>query len=440
MTTGPDFSALNLAKLAARPLSDFERSETTDLFDKSRRFLAWQEQFRQLGVLQTMYRVPLEGPLDHRIRVRDPMTGGEKELICFDSNSYLGLHLHPRVIAATHRAIDEMGFGTPSAQLLGGTNRWLLKLEEEIADFHEREAALVYPSGYQANLGIISGLMRDDDLLVVDAYSHASIHDGARFAGCLTAHYDHNDMADLDRVLASKAPQARSVLIAADGLFSMHGDLAPLPAMREVADRHGARIMIDEAHATGLLGRTGRGLEEHFGVRNAVDVLMGTFSKAPGAVGGYVCGDRALIEYLRYFSRPSIFTATLPAALCAGLVEAFHVMRDEPQHRERLWTNSTRMWKGLQALNLAVGAQPSPILTVDIGHEAKQPLLAVELFNAGLKVGLARHPAVPHGHAIIRLTMNSRHTDEDIDRTLDVLGEVAERHELPRAVPDEVVA
>ena len=155
MTTGPDFSALNLAKIAARPLSDFERSETTDLFDKSRRFLAWQEQFRQLGVLQTMYRVALEGPLDHRIRVRDPMTGGEKELICFDSNSYLGLHLHPRVIAATHRAIDEMGFGTPSAQLLGGTNRWLLALEDEIADFHEREAALVYPSGYQANLGII---------------------------------------------------------------------------------------------------------------------------------------------------------------------------------------------------------------------------------------------------------------------------------------------
>lgn len=440
MTTGPDFSAINLAKIAARPLSDFERSETTDLFDKSRRFLAWQEQFRQLGVLQTMYRVPLVGPLDHRIRVRDPMTGGEKELICFDSNSYLGLHLHPRVIAATHRAIDEMGFGTPSAQLLGGTNRWLLALEEEIADFHEREAALVYPSGYQANLGIISGLMRDDDLLVVDAYSHASIHDGARFAGCLTAHYDHNDMADLERVLASRAPQARSVLIAADGLFSMHGDLAPLPAMREVANRHGARIMIDEAHATGLLGRTGRGLEEHFGVRNAVDVLMGTFSKAPGAVGGYVCGDRALIEYLRYFSRPSIFTATLPAALCAGLVEAFHVMRDEPQHRERLWTNSTRLWKGLRALNLAVGAQPSPILTVDVGHEARQPLLAVELFNAGLKVGLARYPAVPHGHAIIRLTMNSRHTDEDIDRTLEVLGEVAERHELPRAVPDEVAA
>jgi 7-keto-8-aminopelargonate synthetase-like enzyme len=237
-----------------------------------------------------------------------------------------------------------------------------------------------------------------------------------------------------------KAPDVRSMLIVADGLFSMHGDLAPLPAMRAIADRHGARLMIDEAHATGLLGATGRGLEEHFGLKDAIDVLMGTFSKAPGAVGGYVCGDRALIEYLRYFSRPSIFTATLPAALCAGLVEAFRVMRDEPQHRERLWANSTRMWKGLKALNLAIGAQPSPILTVDIGHESKQPLLAVELFGAGLKVGLARHPAVPHGHAILRLTMNARHTDEDIDRTLGVLAEVAERHQLPRVVREEATA
>jgi glycine C-acetyltransferase len=213
----------------------------------------------------------------------------------------------------------------------------------------------------------------------------------------------------------------------------MHGDLASLPAMREVANRHGARLMIDEAHSTGVLGATGRGLEEHFGAARTIDVLMGTFSKAPGSVGGYVCGDRAMIEYLRYFSRPSIFTATLPAPICAGLVEAFRIMREEPGHRERLWANSKRMWNGLKALGLDVGANASPILTVGIGHESKQPLLAVELFRAGLKCGLARYPAVPHGHAILRLTMNARHTDEDIDRTLEVLAEVAERHELPRA-------
>lgn len=439
MTTGPDFSALNLAEVAARPLSDFERSETTDLFDKSHRFLDWLDQFRQLGVLQTMYRVALEGPLDHRIHVRDQVTGERHELICFDSNSYLGLHLHPRVIAATHRALDEMGYGTPSAQLLGGTNRWLLALEEDIAAFHDREAALVYPSGYQANIGILSGLLREDDLLVVDSYSHASIHDGARFAGCRFAHYRHNDMADLEAVLKQRAAQARGVLIAADGLFSMHGDLARLPDMRAVANRYGARLMIDEAHSTGILGANGRGLEEHFGANGAVDVLMGTFSKAPGSVGGYVCGDRSLVEYLRYFSRPSIFTASLPAAICAGLVEAFRVMREEPEHRERLWENTRRMWNGLKALGLDILERPSPILTVGIGHESKQPLLAVELYRAGLKCGLARYPAVPHGHAILRLTMNARHTAEDIDRTLDILATIAERHDLPRAEHQEVV-
>jgi 7-keto-8-aminopelargonate synthetase-like enzyme len=326
-----------------------------------------------------------------------------------------------------------MGCGTPSAQLLGGTNRWLLALEEEVAAFHDREAALVYPSGYQANIGILSGLLREDDLLVFDAFSHASIYDGARFARCRTAHFRHNDLADLDRVLARLAPTARGLLVAADGLFSMHGDLAPLPALREVASRHGARVMIDEAHSTGILGATGRGLEEHFGTPGAVDVLMGTFSKAPGSVGGYVCGDRALVEYLRYFSRPSIFTATLPAGVCAGLVEAFRVMREEPEHRQRLWANAQRMWKGLTALGLEIGARPSPIVTVGIGHESKQPLLAVELYRAGLKCGLARYPAVPHGHAILRLTMNARHTEEEIDRTLEVLAEIAERHGLPRA-------
>jgi glycine C-acetyltransferase len=213
----------------------------------------------------------------------------------------------------------------------------------------------------------------------------------------------------------------------------MHGDVAPLPELWELTRKYGARLMIDEAHSTGIIGTSGRGLEEHFGMRGAVDVLMGTFSKAPGSVGGYVCGDRAMIEYLRYFSRPSIFTATLPASTCAGLIEAFRVMREEPELRQRLWQNSQRVWSGLKALDLEIGDCPSPILTIGLGHERKQPALAVELYRAGLKCGLARYPAVPHGHAILRMTMNARHTSEDIDRTLEVLSDMAKRHELPRA-------
>jgi 8-amino-7-oxononanoate synthase len=427
----------DLSGVAARSLSEFERSESADLFEKCGRFSAWLEDFRKLGALQTMYRVALEGPLDHRILVRDPVTHEKRELICFDSNSYLGLHLHPRVVAAIHRAVDEMGGGTPSAQLLGGTNRYLLELENEVAAFHEREATLVYPSGYQANVGILTGLLREDDLVVVDEYSHASIHDGARFTGCRTARYRHNDMADLDRVLARLGPEARSTLVVTDGLFSMHGDLAPLPELREVSRQRGARLMVDEAHATGIIGEKGFGLEEYFGMRGVIDVLMGTFSKAPGAAGGYVCGDRSVIDYLRFFSRPSIFTATLPAPTCAGLTEAFRVMRSEPEHKERLWANAERMYSGLKALDLEIGDRPSPILTVGIGHERIQPLLAVELFRAGLKCGLARYPAVPRGHAILRLTMNARHTTAEIDRTLEVIADLAERYELPRLRRDE---
>jgi 8-amino-7-oxononanoate synthase len=427
----------DLSGVAARSLSEFERSESADLFEKCGRFSAWLEDFRKLGALQTMYRVALEGPLDHRILVRDPVTHEKRELICFDSNSYLGLHLHPRVVAAIHRAVDEMGGGTPSAQLLGGTNRYLLELENEVAAFHEREATLVYPSGYQANVGILTGLLREDDLVVVDEYSHASIHDGARFTGCRTARYRHNDMADLDRVLARLGPEARGTLVVTDGLFSMHGDLAPLPELREISRQHGARLMVDEAHATGIIGEKGFGLEEYFGMRGAIDVLMGTFSKAPGAAGGYVCGERSVIDYLRFFSRPSIFTATLPAPTCAGLTEAFRVMRSEPEHTDRLWANAERMYSGLKALDLEIGDRPSPILTVGIGHERIQPLLAVELFRAGLKCGLARYPAVPRGHAILRLTMNARHTAAEIDRTLEVIADLAERYELPRLRRDE---
>jgi 8-amino-7-oxononanoate synthase len=438
--TEPGTSSSDLSGVAARSLSEFERSETSDLFEKCGRFSAWLEDFRKLGALQTMYRVALEGPLDHRILVRDPVTHEKRELICYDSNSYLGLHLHPRVTAAVHRAVDEMGAGTPSAQLLGGTNRYLLELEDEVAAFHDREATLVYPSGYQANVGILTGLLREDDLVVVDEYSHASIHDGARFTGCRAARYRHNDMDDLDQILGRLAPEARGTLVVTDGLFSMHGDLAPLPELREVSRRHGARLMVDEAHATGIIGKKGLGLEEHFGMRGTIDVLMGTFSKTPGAAGGYVCGDRALIDYLRFYSRPSIFTATLPAPTCAGLTEAFRVMRAEPEHRERLWANAKRMYSGLEAFDLDIGDRPSPILTVGIGHERIQPLLAVELFSAGLKCGLARYPAVPRGHAILRLTMNARHTDEEIDRTLEVIADLAERYELPRRGRNEANA
>jgi 7-keto-8-aminopelargonate synthetase-like enzyme len=402
-----------------RPLSEFARSQGPDPLEKCQRWHQYVDEVRATGVFDAMYRIEVQGPLDHRILARDASTGETRELVCFDSNSYLGLHLHPRVRTAAHRAIDEAGVGTPSAQVLGGHNRWLRTLEERVAALLGREQCLIFPSGYQANIGILTGLLRSGDRVIADRFSHASLHDGCVYSGATAITYAHGDLVSLEAQLAAGGAGA---LIVADGLFSMHGDLCDLPGLRAVANRHGARLMIDDAHSVGILGATGGGIEEYYGMRGAVDVLMGTFSKAPGAVGGYVVGDGALIDYLRYLSHGALFTASLPAPTCAAVTEAFAVMQDEPELRERLWANTRHMWQGLVDVGLRVPPLSSPILTVQVGDEALLGPLAIALFRAGVKVGMAQYPAVPRGQSILRITVNARHTSQDLDGTLEVLG------------------
>lgn len=413
-----------------RPLSEFARSQGPDPLEKCQRWHQYVDEVRATGVFDAMYRIELQGPLDHRILARDGSTGETRELVCFDSNSYLGLHLHPRVRAAAHRAIDEAGVGTPSAQVLGGHNRWLRTLEERVAAVLGREQCLVFPSGYQANVGILTGLLRSGDRVFVDRFCHASLHDGCAYSGATVVTYAHGDLESLDAQLAAGGPGA---LIVADGLFSMHGDLCDLPGLRSVANRHGARLLIDDAHSVGILGATGGGIEEYYGMRGAVDVLMGTFSKAPGAVGGYVVGDGALIDYLRFMSHGALFTASLPAPTCAAITEAFAVMQDEPELRERLWANTRYMWQGLVDVGLRVPPFSSPILTVQVGDEALLGPLAVTLFRAGVKVGMAQYPAVPRGQSILRITVNARHTTEDLDGTLEVLGRLGREFAIAAA-------
>ena len=413
-----------------RPLTEFARSQGPDPLEKCQRWHQYVDEVRATGVFDAMYRIELQGPLDHRILARDGSTGETRELVCFDSNSYLGLHLHPRVRAAAHRAIDEAGVGTPSAQVLGGHNRWLRTLEERVAAVLGREQCLVFPSGYQANVGILTGLLRSGDRVFVDRFCHASLHDGCAYSGATVVTYAHGDLESLDAQLAAGGPGA---LIVADGLFSMHGDLCDLPGLRSVANRHGARLLIDDAHSVGILGATGGGIEEYYGMRGAVDVLMGTFSKAPGAVGGYVVGDGALIDYLRFMSHGALFTASLPAPTCAAITEAFAVMQDEPELRERLWANTRYMWQGLVDVGLRVPPLSSPILTVQVGDEALLGPLAVTLFRAGVKVGMAQYPAVPRGQSILRITVNARHTTEDLDGTLEVLGRLGREFAIAAA-------
>lgn len=423
---------------AAPGLDALRKGGRGELFEKCRAFRAYLDGLRRDGSYQSQYRLVLEGPLDHAITVRDPFSGQAREMLCFDSNSYLGLHLHPRVVETVRRVLAQAGYGTPSAQLLGGTNRWLRELEEAVSAFYGREDTIVFPTGYAANLGALTALLRPGDVVACDRSSHASIHDGCRWSGARPLVYPHLDLAELDRLLEQEPPAGGGRLVVSDGVFSMHGHVAPLPGLRKIASRHGARLMVDEAHSLGVFGETGRGLEEHFALPGSIDVLMGTFSKAPGSLGGYVSGRADVVEYLRFFARSSMFTAALPAAICAGLSEALRVMQSEPEHRLRLWTNAWQLWSRLDGAGLMVPPRHSPILPVFVGDERLLFSVNRELFARGVKCGGLCYPAVPHGEAVLRLTVNARHTEEELERAARTIGEVARRFGIVRRTREEM--
>lgn len=413
-------------------IAGFRKDRSVDLLQRCREFSALLDTLRAEGDYPTQYRLELLSPLDHEIVVRDPLTSRPKRLVCFDSNSYLGLHLHPRVTAAARRALDEAGAGTPSAPLLSGTSRWLRELEDVVASFHGREAALVFPSGYAANIGILTGLLRPGDFAVRDRYSHASLHDGCRFSGARGGVYAHRDPASAARALARDDGRGGK-LLATDGVFSMHGSVAPLPGLAAVAHDAGALLMVDEAHATGVVGATGRGTEELFGLPGGIDVLMGTFSKAAGAAGGYVVGPRDLVEYLRFFARSAVFTASLPATVFAAVAEAFRLMDEDPAPRERLRENARRFTASLEALGIAPLASGTPIVAVRVGTQATLLRAGRELYDAGIRCGSVSYPAVPADACLLRFTVNARHTSEELDRTAETLARVAARHGFLRA-------
>ncbi|MEM6929693.1 MAG: aminotransferase class I/II-fold pyridoxal phosphate-dependent enzyme, partial [Myxococcota bacterium] len=390
-----------------RPLTDFATSDEPDLFAKTDGFAVYVDQLRRAGVYQVLHRLELTGPLDHRIRVRDPFGAGERELVCFDSNSYLGLHLHPRVVGAMHAAIDEVGAGTPSAQVLGGYNRHLRHLEERLAALHGRQDTLVFPSGYQANIGILTGLLRRGDLVLVDAFSHASLQDGCHYSGAKVARYAHGDLDHAEALLSELRPHAHSALVVTDGLFSMHGDLADVPGLLELARRHDARLMVDDAHGLGVLGASGRGIEEHWDCEGEVDLMMGTFSKALGLAGGYLSAEQRIIDYLRYFARAGLFTASLPGPVCAALAESLAVIADEPALRHDLHANTDVLAHGFREAGLTVPDSPTPIVPVLVEDEGKLPGLARDLFEHRIKAGIVQYPAVPKGAAMLRFTVNA---------------------------------
>lgn len=420
------FSKGSAKGLTHRQFAKFAMARGSDVLARCREFYYYIDGLQRAGAYQTLYRVTSTRGLDHRTTLYNPFTRREEEFICFDSNSYLGLHMHPRVIQATKAALEAFGYGSPSSQILSGTNRHLRELEETLCEFHGREAALVFSSGYAANVGTISALMgRKNDRVLADRFSHASLHDGARWAiGSRHEVFGHNDAEELGELLAEGTGQGGAQLIVSDGVFSMHGGLVNLPAIHREARRHNATLMIDEAHSTGVIGATGRGIEEHFGSQGCVDILMGTLSKAPGTTGGYVCGSRELVTYLRFFARSAMFSTALPAALCAGATEAFRIMMEDQEPLARLQENRDQLVTGLNQIGYSVPHAESAIVTVLIGN----PDLVVEysrrLYHQRIRCGAVAFPAVPSGRELLRFAVTSRHTPEDIERCVEALDSV----------------
>ncbi len=337
------------------------------------------------------------------------------------SNNYLGLTHHPEVLAAAKQALERYGSGCTGSRLLNGTLDLHERLERELAEFFGKEACLVFSTGYQANLGLISGLVGRGDMVFLDKLDHASIVDGAKMSYGETVRFNHGDLANLERKL-QQAPAGTGLMIIVDGIYSMEGDVADVPNLLKLAQKHGAALAIDDAHAVGVLGPRGDGTAAHFGLTDEVDIIVGTFSKSLASIGGFAAGAESVIHFLKHNSRPLIFTAALPPANTAGVLAALHILQREPERRDCLWQNTRRLQEGLRSLGFDIGPTATPIVPVLIGPLEKTFLFWRKLFEAGVFTNPVVPPAVPPSHCRLRTSLMATHTAQQIDHALEVFG------------------
>jgi glycine C-acetyltransferase len=406
-------------------MKDFVEERGPDLFAKVRSFGAFYRAKRRRNLY--WYGMPLEGPCRNRAVLYDEVAGRRREFLMFASNNYLGLASHPRVIEAIQAAAGRYGATNTGCRLIGGTSVVHKELERRLARFKGTEACIVYPSGYSANLGAISALVKHHDAVLVDKYNHMSIMDGCKLSGGQRKIFAHNDMVDLERVLESCRGQADGVLIAVDGVFSMHGDVCDLPEIVRLARAHGAKVLVDDAHATGVLGRRGSGTAEHFGLRGGIDVdlELGTMSKTLAGVGGFVCGNEDVIEYLRFYSNSYVFAATIPAAVVAGLIASIDVIESEPERITALWDNVRYLKDQLDAAGFDTGGASSAIVPVVIGDDRTALEMGRAVRARGMFCQTVVYPGVAVGDARLRISVTSEHTREDLERASDILVEAA---------------
>ena len=389
-----------------------------DIFDKCQEYTRAQS-LRDAGVYHYFRRISSQ---------QDPVvTIDGKELIMLGSNNYLGLASHPEVKAAAIAAIETFGTGCAGSPLLNGSLTLHAELESRLATFMKCEAALIFTTGFQVNLGVLSCLLGRHDTVFLDALDHACIIDGARLGLAKQVKFRHNDAADLDEKL-SLSPADRGRLIVIDGVYSMEGDVAPLREIVEVKKRHGVRLMIDDAHGIGVLGEHGRGTGEHFGLEDDVDLVMGTFSKSLACVGGFVAGDRYVIDYIRHNARSQIFAASMPPGSVAAVLKALEIVEREPERRARLWENTHYMKAALDNLGFDTGDAASPVIPIMVGDDFTAYRMVADLHEEGVFANPVVSPAVAEGNAMLRTSYMATHTREHLDKALAVLERVGRRH------------
>jgi glycine C-acetyltransferase len=355
-----------------------------------------------------------------------------KQVINLASNNYLGLANDPRLIAAAVAATEAFGVGSGAVRTIAGTMRLHVELEEKIARFKNVEACVVFQSGFAANAGTVSAILGKEDYILSDELNHASIIDGARLSRATIKVFRHKDVAHCEQLLQELTDVPGHKLVITDGVFSMDGDIGPVDKLARLAEKYGAIMMVDDAHASGVLGRNGRGSVDHFKMHGKVDVQVGTLSKAIGSLGGYVCGSKDLIDYLYHRARPFLFSTSHPPSVAASCIEAFNILEKEPERIERLWSN-TRYFQGeLKRLGFNIGgvntpATETPITPLIVGDGAKAMEFSRALFDEGVMATGIAFPTVPEGKARIRMILTSEHTRKQLDEVLDKLERVAKR-------------
>jgi glycine C-acetyltransferase len=347
-----------------------------------------------------------------------------RDVINLASNNYLGLANHPRLNEAASRAALEFGAGSGAVRTIAGQMTMHRELEARFAAFKHADGALMFQSGFTSNAGTVAAILGKDDVIVSDRLNHASIIDGARLSRAEIAVFEHRDADHADRLLAETARPGRRQLLITDGVFSMDGDIAPLPDLVDVAERRGAIMMVDDAHASGVLGAGGAGTVDHFGLHGRVDIQVGTLSKAIGVLGGFIAGPPHLIEWLQNRGRPYLFSTSAPPSVVAACIAALDVIAYEPERLARLWSNTELFKAGLHALGFDTGASETPITPVITGDEARTQALAVRLFESGVFCPAIVFPTVGKGLARVRTIVTADHTAEDLQEALEVFGRV----------------